>query len=376
VSDSVVAAEGVPQREATIDQAGERRSSQIESLRAVAALSVVVCHVTLVYIVLATKSQAFLDPTVVERLLYAGGFGVSLFFALTGYLIFRPFVKRFAGATGPISLSTYGINRALRILPLYFVVMAVVLAIENRPLDMWIRFFTFTQNYWSDTAGQINGPAWSLAVEIQFYFLLPLLALAIGRLSKHPLRAAVATIAVLGIASLIARFALIENPDFANATWRYRIVTNFIFFVPGMLIALIEVGRRGRRLPIPRGLARSDLWFAGGVALWMAVVMKGYDWDFLIAPASFLVLGACVLGLRAGAVHSVLSLRPLASLGIASYSLYLWHFPLLELLTNEGASPELIPLAAIAIPTAILVAMISYRLIEEPFLRLRGRWAS
>jgi peptidoglycan/LPS O-acetylase OafA/YrhL len=376
VTDAVVVSEGVPQGEATIDQAGERRSSQIESVRAVAALSVLVCHITLVYIVLATHSQAFLHPTAVERLLYAGGFGVSLFFALTGYLIFRPFVKRLAGTTGPISTQTYGINRALRILPLYFVVMAVVLAIENRPLDMWIRFFTFTQNYWSDTAGQINGPAWSLAVEIQFYLLLPLLALGIGRFAKRPLRTAAAIVVALGVASLVARLALVENPDFVNATWRYRIVTNFIFFVPGMLLALIEARMRDRRLPIPKALSRSDLWFAGGVLLWLVVVLEGYDWDFLIAPASFFVLGACVLGLRTGAVHNVLSLRPLATLGIASYSLYLWHFPLLELLTNEGASPELVPLAAVAMPLAILVAMVSYRLIEEPFLRLRGRWAS
>jgi peptidoglycan/LPS O-acetylase OafA/YrhL len=376
VSDTTVATEGIPQGEATIDQAGELRSTQIESLRAVAALSVLVCHVTLVYIVLATKSQAFLHPTAIERLLYAGGFGVSLFFALTGYLIFRPFVKRFTGAAPRISLQTYAINRALRILPLYFVVMAVVLAVENRPLDMWIRFFTFTENYWSDTAGQVNGPAWSLAVELQFYFLLPLLALGIGRFARRPLRAALVVVLALGVASLIARFTLVNNPDFLNETWRYRIATNFIFFVPGMLLALMESRLRARPLRLPHLLSSSDLWFVGGVALWLVVVYKGYDWDFLIAPASFLVLGACVLDLRPGAAHALLAVRWLALLGIASYSLYLWHFPVLELLTNEGASPELLPLAALAVPIVIAVAAASYKLIEEPFLRLRGRWAS
>jgi peptidoglycan/LPS O-acetylase OafA/YrhL len=376
VTDAVVATEGVPQREATIDQAGERRSTQIESLRAVAALSVLVCHVTLVYIVVATNSQAFLHLGTIQRLLYAGGFGVSLFFALTGYLIFRPFVKRLAGAAPRISIQTYAINRALRILPLYFVVMAVVLAVENRPLDMWIRFFTFTENYWSDTAGQINGPAWSLAVEIQFYFFLPLLALGIGRFARRPLRAAVLVVIALGIASLVARLTLVNNPDFVSDTWRYRIATNFIYFIPGMLLALMETRLRDRPLRLPRFLASSDLWFAGGVALWLVVVLQGYEWDLLIAPASFLVLGACVLDLRPGAAHAMLSLRWLALLGIASYSLYLWHFPVLELLTNEGASPELVPLAVLGIPAAIAVAAVSYRLIEEPFLRLRGRWAS
>lgn len=372
----MVATEGVPRGEATIDQAGERRSTQIESLRAVAALSVLVCHVTLVYIVLATNSEAFLGLTAFERLLYAGGFGVALFFALTGYLIFRPFVKRMAGSAPRISIQTYAINRALRILPLYFVVMAVVLAVEHRPLDTWIRFFTFTANYWKDTAGQINGPAWSLAVEVQFYLLLPLLALGVGRLARRPLRAALMIVVALGTASLVARLVLVNSADFANETWRFRIATNFLFFVPGMLLALMETRLRSHPLRLPGLLRSSDLWFAGGVALWLVVAYAGYRWDFLIAAASFLVVGACVLDLRSGAVHSLLSVRWLALLGIASYSLYLWHFPVLELLTNEGASPELAPLAALAIPIVIAVAAVSYRLIEEPFLRLRGRWAS
>ncbi len=169
---------------------------------------------------------------------------------------------------------------------------------------------------------------------------------------------------------------LVNNPDFVNETWRYRIVTNFIFFIPGMLLALMEPYLRSRPLRLPRPLASSDVWFAGGVCLWLVVVLEGYDWDFLIAPASFLVLGACVLDLRPGLAHAMLSLRWLALLGIASYSLYLWHFPVLELLTNEGASPDLVPLAALGIPVAIAVAAVSYRLIEEPFLRLRGRWAN
>jgi peptidoglycan/LPS O-acetylase OafA/YrhL len=241
---------------------------------------------------------------------------------------------------------------------------------------VWIRFFTFTENYWSDTAGQVNGPAWSLAVEIQFYFLLPLLALGIGRFARRPLRAAVLIVIALGIASLVARLGLVNNPDVVNETWRYRIVTNFVYFVPGMLLALMETRLRHRPLRLPGLLASSDVWFAAGVALWLVVVLQGFGWDLLIAPASFLVLGACVLDLRPGATQAVLSLRWLALIGVASYSLYLWHFPVLELLTDQGASPELIPLAALAVPVTIAVAAVSYRLIEEPFLRLRGRWAS
>jgi peptidoglycan/LPS O-acetylase OafA/YrhL len=375
VSTAVVAAKGTSQGAATIDQAGEQRSAQIESLRALAALSVLVCHVTLFYIVLGTTNRAFAHLSFVDRLLYGGGFGVCLFFALTGYLIFRPFVKRLYAGTAPISVSAYGLNRVLRILPLYVVCLAVVLAVKGEPLSTWVRFFTFTQNLSSETAGQVNGPAWSLAVELQFYVLLPLFALSLGRFARS-IRAAAAIIAALGVASLVARWHLDYAPDATDPTWHYRLATNFIFFVPGMLLALFEVGLRGRPPRLRGVLANSDAWLVAGVALWLVVVFGGYDLDFLICLASFLVIAPCVLALRQGPLLATLRFRPLALLGVASYSLYLWHVPLLEFVTSAGASPELGPLAALAIPLALLVAFISYRLIEEPFLRLRRRWAS
>ena len=376
MSEAVAAADSATPQTATIDQAGELRYAPIESLRAVAALSVLLCHVTLFYIVLATANQGFLDLSISEKLLYAGGFGVSLFFALTGYLIFRPFAKRLYADGRKIDLGTYASNRLLRIVPLYIVCMTVVLAAQGEPLSTWVRFLTFTQNLSAETAGQVNGPAWSLAVELQFYVLLPLFAYALSRVARGSLRSAAGIVAALGIASLVARILLVYPADAADPTWHYRLTTNFIFFVPGMLLALLEVGLRGRDLRIPSVLRSADIWLAGSVGLWLVVVFAGYDVDFLIGLASFLALAACVLPLRQGPLFASLRLKPLAVLGVASYSLYLWHVPLLELITDAGASPQLGALATLAIPLAIIVALASYRLIEEPFLRLRGRWAS
>ncbi len=376
MSDAVVPAASASQGAATIDQAGERRAASIESLRAVAALSVLVCHVTLFYIVLGTANQAFLDPPAFQQLLYAGGFGVSLFFALTGYLIFRPFAKRLYGEGPTIPLGTYATNRLLRIVPLYLVCMAVVLALQGESLSTWIRFFTFTQNLSPETAGQVNGPAWSLAVELQFYVLLPLFAFAVGWLARGSLRAAAVIVAAVAVGSLVARILLVYPVDAANPTWHYRLTTNFMFFAPGMLLALLEIGLRKRPLRLPGPLASADLWLVASIALWAIVAFAGYDLDFLVAFGSFLALAACVLPLKRGPLFATLQLRPLALLGIASYSLYLWHVPLLELLTDAGASPQLGALAALAIPIAIAIAFLSYRVIEEPFLRLRGRWAS
>src|SRR3954454_1054035 len=103
-----------------VDQAGERRSARIESLRALAALGVLVGHAY----GWAHGFGADIYSSYLGRVLLSGGFGVFLFFALSGYLLFLPFARQSYGSGGPISLRRYAINRALRVLPLYYVVIA------------------------------------------------------------------------------------------------------------------------------------------------------------------------------------------------------------------------------------------------------------
>jgi peptidoglycan/LPS O-acetylase OafA/YrhL len=357
----------------TISQAGERRSSRIESLRAVAALSVLIGHIVAFSSAFAGGAAAL--PTF-ETLLYGGGYGVIFFFGLTGYLLFWPFAKRYFAEAAPIDLGTYALNRALRILPLYVVVVLVVLIAQGQPLGTWFRFLTFTENFSTATVGHVVGPAWSLVVELHFYILLPLIAWALAKLARGSLGRAAAILVAIGVASLAIRWVQVYEPAAGNPLWRYNLPATFLFFVPGMLLALLRV-RWQQGLPdwVRGALRRSDLWIAASVPLWLIIMLGNYDLDFILCPATFLVIGACVLPLDPGRLTRVLEWRPLAFVGVASYSLYLWHVPLLEVLVDAGAPTGLLALALIAIPLSIAVALISYRLIEEPFLRLRGQWA-
>jgi peptidoglycan/LPS O-acetylase OafA/YrhL len=83
-----------------------------------------------------------------------------------------------------------------------------------------------------------------------------------------------------------------------------------------------------------------------------------------------------VLPLRPGVLTRALEWAPLAALGVASYSLYAWHVPVIEAVLEVGwpASPWTV-LAAASVPISIAVALASYRLVEAPFLRLRGQWS-
>lgn len=367
-----------PASEAAVVQAGERRSARIESLRALAAVSVLVGHVVAADLSLNDAAPAFAELSVLDRLLYGGGLGVFFFFTLTGYLLFWPFVKRYWGSGSEIDVRRYALNRAVRILPLYFVVVAVALAFaEGATLSVWLRFFTFTENMFAFTAGQFIGPAWSLVVELHFYALLPILAWLLHAVTGRSLLRAAMVLLTLAAFSLALRYAFVYEAQPVNPLWRFNLPTTFLFFVPGMVLAMVRLRWLERAPRLASGvLGRADVWLAASIPLWLAVLLVTYRLDFLLCLASFLVVGACVLPLRGAWAPRALEWKPLVVVGVASYSLYLWHVPVLDVVLDVLDRPAgLLTIAALGVPASIAVALLSYRLIEAPFLRLREQWS-
>lgn len=355
-----------------IDQAGELRSSRIESLRAVAALGVLLGHI------FVSTHPGVADDTFLNRVVLGSGFGVFLFFTLSGYLLFWPFAKRdFAGA-GRVHLRRYALNRALRILPLYYVVLVVLLLAQEDggTARQWLVFGSFGENFFADTVSTVDGVMWSLVVELHFYALLPLIALGLAAVARGSLRRAAIALGLLGGLSLALRTATVTFADAPNPHIQYSILTLFFFFVSGMALALarIHLERDGaRRLRGP--LATSDAWILGGVAVWLVVCWR-YRLDSALAVGGFLLVGACVLPLRAGRLVRAIEWRPLAAIGVVSYSLYLWHGPFSEFLYGGSLEDErFAEVLVVAGPLCVLVAFASYRLVEAPFLRLRRSWS-
>jgi peptidoglycan/LPS O-acetylase OafA/YrhL len=365
----------------TISQAGEVRSSRVESLRALAALAVLWSHVLLTSLAVVAVVPGGGGGTLIQKLVYGGGFAVYFFFALTGYLLFWPFVKRDFAGGAPIDLGRYAMNRALRILPLYYVVVVVGLLVlhSGSPLGYWARFLTFSENFDPATAGKIVGPAWSLVVELHFYLLLPFIAWGIARIaSGSRIRAALALVALAAVSLAFRATHVLGTGSPPDPLWRLNLPATFLFFVPGMLLALLRTSWDQRRPGWVRGpLASSDLWLLAGVPLWAIVSLVSFRVDPLLAVASFLIVGACVLPLQMGPFTRALGWRPLAALGVASYSLYLWHVPIIEAVTKWiDSAPSFTVLALISVPASIAIAFASYRWVEAPFLRLRRQWTT
>ena len=373
-----------PASGARIAQAGEARSARIESLRALAALSVLGAHAFLYSYVSATITDQYAHRVILE-----GGFGgVDLFFVLSGYLLYWPFARSSFATGEKVDLRRYALNRALRILPLYYVVVAVLLVLQHHggTPGQWWRFGLFAENFSSSTLYTIDSPMWSLAVEVQFYVLLPFVALLIARLARGSRGAAIAILIVVAIASFVLRQVVFWHATPPNTVLQNSIPTLFSFFAVGMVLALLRVEWLEKPPRWLRGpAASSNAWILCSLALW-ALVSWRYSYEPAAALASALIVGACVLPLRRGVFVRVTENRALSRLGLASYSIYLWHVPILLAITNgsltssgfTGAVPttaHFLKLLAAGAVVSCLFALGSYRVIEEPALRLRRRWA-
>ncbi len=369
-----------------VRQAGEVRSRRVESMRALAALAVLLTHAYgFTHLTNVTFSGA------VAHVALGGAWGVYVFFALSGYLIFLPFARHWWGSGVPISYRKYALNRALRILPIYYTILLIYTG-WHRDGGSWSvfpRFAGFWENYSIHTIYLTDGPMWSLVDEVQFYVLLPVLAALLAIVSFRSRRWAVVALLVIGAVSGGARlwyWLATSHPsmlvEFHQRHWYLWVVSlpmTFVFFVPGMLLALMRVSWQERRPAWTDGfLGRGEAWFAAGVVVFLVGCTNSYLQvaDLIVLFGSFLVVGSVVLPFPSAARLAFLDWRPIALLGIASYSFYLVHQPMVELLAGASWYPN--GFAAVLVGSLVVccgLAAIGYAVIERTFLRLRRGWS-
>jgi peptidoglycan/LPS O-acetylase OafA/YrhL len=363
----------------------------IEGLRAVAATSIVALHV---WIEGSPDGQHQLGPLAGSVGVNLGA-GLTLFFALSGFLLYRPFVVAIAGGGRRPSTSRFLRRRALRILPAYWIVLLVSALLLASTRTTWESFGALTdpqrllqsllllQNYTPHSIHTGIGPAWSLAVEAVFYLLLPALAhlgarAARGHDRRGRLRAMLvppALLLVIGIAG--KAWDVATDPSFTGPqhapTWHEVLARSFIcnadLFAFGMCAAVgvVAVGQADARR-----LRRAALIGAGMVAATTFVlhardVIDDRPFNTLSALASgLLVLAVALPGRRI----RVLEARPLVFLGVVSYSVFLWHEPVTVWLTEHGVArggPWGVPLNMVVVyAVTVLLATITYRLVEAP----------
>ncbi len=381
---------GTPGAATQIEQAGEQRSARVESLRALAAIAVLVGH--------AFSLSFGAKPGVFEgtknQLLVGGGLGVFLFFTLSGYLLFLPFLRAQVGQRDRVQLADYARNRLLRILPLYVAVVTVLSVwrpFEGQTSDWW-RFMLFIQNYDGQSITLPDSPVWSLQVEMHFYLVLPLLAAALALVARRSLRLTTAILLVGSLVSYRLRAHGVEVRDSLGVLYGlYSLPGLMYLFASGMLLAVarVAIDRDGTPAWMARPVVGSStVWFVAGVLLYAYMATRPQLTQTRLLPfAGFLVVGAAVLPLRGGLAARGLAWRPLALIGVASYSLYLVHVPIFQLISGTharvkdgafgiaGDGMDFKLLLILGVLVVVPVTAASYLGIERPFLRLRKRWA-
>jgi peptidoglycan/LPS O-acetylase OafA/YrhL len=357
-----------------------RRLAEIDGLRGIAALSVLLYHAWLYTRtpVTATTRAGALDPVLHELRL-----GLVLFFVLSGFLLYGPWVTAALEGRPRPRLGAYLLRRAARVAPAYYLALAGAVALlwgvgdapgVRLPSAGQLPLFAlFSQNYSDGSLMKLDPPMWTLAVEVSFYLALPAIgALALtmrGGRARQALAPALLLALGVGWNVWLAGRAHVAGP------LAKTLPAMLPYFAAGMLAAVLAHGRRpGRRLtawllaggaalvvgcPTSRMLAEG----AAGWGFWLRALR-----DLPAAVGFAAIIAACATG--SGRAARLPAARPLAAFGTISYGAYLWHVPLIAFLRAHGLLPLHTAAAlAVALPLTIAVAALSWFAVERPALR-------
>lgn len=368
-----------------VPPAGNPRFPLFDALRAIAALSVFLGHTVLGVHSLATHRSL---------LIWAGLTayqGVGIFFLISGFLLYRPFlVARHGGA--PLRVLGYAKRRFLRIAPAYWAALTIFIAagfVSGVTSHNWWIFYAFGQVYSSDTVRNGIGVAWTLAVEVTFYAALPLFAWLAARLSRvsRPMLGDVLLLIALAAASLVVR-ADTSPLDVAKLS---TLAANFLWFALGMAVAIVSVVLEERPAParfsgalrrtwplaswavagllfvLLHAVAVGSIALSGSVTAVVANALYGLVALFILLPAAF---GDA----DGGAVRHLLRAQPLAWIGLISYGVYLYHTIVItqmeKVLPSGGGAGRYLAVAGCSLAVTVLCAAASYYALERPIMRL------
>jgi peptidoglycan/LPS O-acetylase OafA/YrhL len=385
-----------------------QRLAGIEGTRAIAAGSILIFHVWL-------YSSPERDPVGLGPLGVVApdlAYGVVLFFGLSGFLLYWPFAAAIVRRNEPPDARRYFWNRALRIIPAYWVILLLCSLVFQSALHpdgttgalfdplVLAQSMVFIQHYDPDQILTGIGPAWSLNVEVVFYLLLPLLGLVGMMLRRRvgALAAAFAPALFLLVAGLVgkglAAYAVPPRHAFAGweSDWHSVLERSFLcqadLFAFGMALAVVRVLWEDGTLRLPTWWRLPAVLGASSALILITTLVTdngqqlSYSpWNTVVALALAILLSLVVLvdltDRRPPILVQVLEWRPLVLVGVVSYSVFLWHEPIVRGLQEHGLTVSgragFVANLAIVATVTMLLSIATYRFVEEPSLRRRAR---
>lgn len=335
---------------------------EIQGLRAISIIAVILFHLGV-------------------GVLPGGYAGVDVFFVISGFVITRMIAGELE--RGTFSVARFYKHRVVRLLPNLFLMIAASVVISYlalKPYDFlqYAKSLQFSAIYltnmvfarqqgYFDLSGDVKPllHTWSLSIEEQFYLVFPVLLILLYRLRSHR----IAVLALIALASLWVRFDYIQQQlpsegffSFAGRVWE---------FVAGALVALMPAALKDR-------LSGNEALSLAGLALILASLLfldesVPYSGILLLVPclATALVI-ACGSGTRAG---RWLGGKTLVFIGGLSYSLYLWHWPLIVWFHNADHGLGRIAEISLLLLLTAAISYVAWRFVEEPFRDNREKFS-
>ena len=336
-----------------------RHMAQLDGVRALAVMIVVVSHAGL-------------------GALVPGGFGVTMFFFLSGFLI-TSLMRSEAVMSGRIDLRAFYIRRTLRIMPPLYITLALMTVVNSfgwfgtrvsEKAIIWDYLFLTNYSHFWNQEGGLPIPLWSLAVEEHFYIFFPIVfVLLLMKVSNT--RAAQICLLICGIILALRVLTLFLEPSFLyrNYYWSHTRIDSIIF---GCCLALWQN-------PIMESNAwKPKHWHAAvavGIIL-LTFLIPGEEFRqtvrYTIQGIGLFILFSYLLSDRAPLLISILKWKPISWIGLVSYTLYLIHFPIFVVL-ERLFGPNLFIIGVGGTVLAIGYSWVMRVLVEKPIMRWRHR---
>lgn len=371
----------------------------LDGLRGVAALAVFGVHYNQIVDV---DVQA--GPFDIYLLLVNGQYGVALFFILSGFLLSQPFWKSTLYDASWPATRTYIIRRLVRILPAYYLALTVLILLAGywQHPQAWadiLLHYSFLFNYTEFSIFSINSPFWTLAVEVQFYCLLPFLFVLLRRFS---LRHSVAVLIVFSLLAYAMHYWLVSTVDKIilwpgstvlawvrpyGAVVTHSLLAHLPHFFTGVICGgcWLHLTRQYPKMTT-EGDWRCDFlfWVALGLILILLSTETGENiqvpygrYGLPIIPLLIGMLVFCAPLTRSAA--KLLDSAPFRITGVLSYGLYIYHLPIMRYVDQRMAEMNIdardhgFSLAVITLVVTLLVAGISYVAVERPLIKRVNR---